>query len=100
MDSFKQTVKKVVAGYVTTVIGGFSFLTHNEDDTAFVVTVVSKFQGKRIVNPSLIVRIEGDLVIVERDQNDKIVKDALLQAGVPRERIILAYAGEAVPERA
>jgi hypothetical protein len=44
------------------------------------------------------VRIVDDLIIVERDQNDKILKDALIQAGVPREKIILAYSGEPVPE--
>jgi hypothetical protein len=43
-------------------------------------------------------RILGNTAIVERDQNDKMVKDALLQAGIPREKIILAYAGEPIPE--
>jgi hypothetical protein len=37
-------------------------------------------------------------VVIERDQNDKLVVDALLQAGVPRSQIVLAYAGEHVPE--
>jgi vancomycin permeability regulator SanA len=100
MDGLRDIVKAVVKGYATTVINGRSYFTHNDEDTVFTVFVTSRIQGKYESFISLIVRIEGDLVIVERDQNDKIVKDALLQAGVPRERIILAYAGEAVPERA
>lgn len=42
-----------------------------------VLTVIyfSEWQGKRIVNNGLV--------------------DALLQAGIPREQIVLAYAGEA-----
>jgi sulfur carrier protein ThiS len=49
---------------------------------------------------SLLVRILGETVVVERDQNDKPLVDALAQAGIPRSKIILAYAGEAVPESA
>ncbi len=43
-------------------------------------------------------RIVADKVIVERDQNDKVIVDALVQAGIKREDIILAYAGGVVPE--
>lgn len=32
------------------------------------------------------------------DMNNQPPVDALVQAGLPRERIILAYAGEPVPE--
>lgn len=46
------------------------------------------------------VRIFEDVVIIERDQNDKLVVDALMQAAISREKIILAYAGEPVPEGA
>jgi hypothetical protein len=46
----------------------------------------------------LIVRLEGDHIIIERDINDKVLVDALVQAGIPRQQIILAYAGEALKE--
>ena len=49
---------------------------------------------------SLLVRILPGVVVIERDQNDKPLVDALVQAGIPREKIILAYAGEPVPEAA
>jgi hypothetical protein len=35
-------------------------------------------------------------VIIEVDRNDKPLVDVLLQTGVNRENIVLAYAGEAV----
>ena len=41
--------------------------------------------------------MEGHIVI-ERDVNDKPLVDALLQAGIPRKQIVLAYAGEPVNE--
>ena len=53
--------------------------------------------GQRFVNTGILVRIEGDIIIIERDQSDKQVVDALVQHGVPRERIICAYTGEPLP---
>src|SRR5690606_28368850 len=98
MASLKETVREVVAGYAGKTLNGYSYLTHSEDGLVFTVVDVARVQGKHISGISLVVRIADDLVIVERDQNDKIVLDALLQAGIPREQIILAYAGEPVPE--
>ncbi len=100
MDSLKQIVHEVVSGYAGKVLNGYSYLTQNADGTVFTVVIVTRIQGKHVSGISLVVRIVGNTVIVERDQNDKIVLDALLQAGVPRAQIILAYAGEPVPESA
>jgi len=53
---------------------------------------------KRFARMGLLVRLVRNRIIIEHDMNDKILLDALLQAGIPREMIILAYAGEPVPE--
>ncbi len=98
MDSLKQTVREVVAGYAGKVLNGYSFLTHTDDGSVFTVFDVARLNGRHISGVSLVVRIVDDIVIVERDQNDKLVVDALVQASIPREKIILAYAGEPVPE--
>lgn len=52
---------------------------------------------ERITGMGLLVRLVNDHIIVEHDGNDKMLIDALLQAGIPRESIILAYAGESIP---
>ena len=98
MASLKQTVHDVVAGYAGKALNGYSYLTQSEDGLVFTVVDVARIQGKHISGISLVVRIADDLIIVERDQNDKIVLDALLQVGIPRSQIILAYADEPVPE--
>lgn len=60
---------------------------------------MAKFQGKRFVNTGLLVHIvDNHLIVIEEDINNKPLVDALVQAGIPREKIILAYAGETVPE--
>ncbi len=59
---------------------------------------VAQAKGKHISGVNLVVRIVADKVIVECDQNDKVIVDALVQAGKKREDIILAYAGEDEPK--
>jgi hypothetical protein len=40
-----------------------------------------------------------EVVIVEVDNTDKPLVDALVQQGIPREQIVLAYAGETLPDK-
>lgn len=98
MDTLKQTVRQVVAGYAGKVLNGYSYLTQSEDGSVYTVVDVAQIKGKHISGVSLVVRIVGEKVIIERDQNDKVIVDALVQAGIKREDVILAYAGEDVPE--
>src|SRR5258707_14396967 len=98
MDSMKEVVHQVVKGYAGTGLNGISYLTQNEDGSVLTITDFARIRGEHISGVSLVVRIVDDAVIIERDQNDKIVKDALMQAGIPREKIILSYAGEPIPE--
>jgi hypothetical protein len=100
MDTLKQIVREVVAGYTGRALNGYSYLTQSDDGTIFTVVDVSRVEGKHFSGISLVVRIFEEVVIVERDQNDKLVVDALMQAGIARDKIILAYAGEPVPEGA
>ncbi len=100
MDSLKEVVHRVVAGYAGRGLNNISYLTQNEDGSVLTVVDFARIRGEHQAGVSVVVRIIEDHVIVERDQNDKIVRDALIQAGVPPERIILAYRGEALPETA
>lgn len=42
-------------------------------------------------------QVVSDKVIIIEDTTDKPLVEALMQAGIPREQIVLAYAGESVP---
>jgi hypothetical protein len=98
MDTLKDLVRGVVEGYAGEALNGYSYFTQSEDGLVFTVAGVGTFQGKHIAAISLFVRIVGEKIIIERDQNDKPLVDALIQAGVPRAQIVLAYAGEPVGE--
>jgi hypothetical protein len=46
----------------------------------------------------VLARIVGDQVVIEEDTTDKKLVDALLQRGIPRSQIVLAYSGEVLPD--
>jgi len=45
-------------------------------------------------------RIVDDMVIIDEDTTDRPLVDALVKAGIPRDRIVLLYAGEEAPQQA
>jgi hypothetical protein len=86
--------------YAGRVLNGHSYFM--KDDAEQVMSVVAQFvfQGKHYLDTSLLARVVGNRIIIEDDKTNKPLVDALLQAGVPREQIVLTYAGEQVEETA
>jgi hypothetical protein len=100
MDALSDIVQREVSGYTGKGLNGYSYLVANPDQQAFTVVSVGYIDGQRTASADLIVRIIADRVVIERDDNYPPLVDALVQAGIPRDQIILAYAGEPVPETA
>ena len=98
MGRLIDTLREVLEGYTGEALNGYSYLTESKDGNAFTVVSVGYLPDKRIVDAGLIVRMLENRIIIERDVNDKPLVDALLQADVPRQQIVLAYAGEPVNE--
>jgi hypothetical protein len=93
-----ETIQQKVAEYAKpSLTGEPSYLTQSADGSLLTVVDVSVLGDKHSANISLAVRVLPDLVIIEHDINNKPLVDALVQAGIPREKIILAYAGEPIP---
>lgn len=97
MDTLKQIVQKVIEGYAGEGLGGCAYLTANSDNSVFTVIDISNIHRKHEVYTSLVVRLVDQNVVIEYDDNDKPLVDALVQAGIPRQQIILSYAGEPGP---
>jgi hypothetical protein len=95
-ECFKSTVLDVIAEYARKGLNSQSYLTHDDGDNLFSVFTVHTPSNKSFL--SLSVRVLPDLTIIDSDRNDKPLVDALIQAGIPRQQIILAYAGEPIPE--
>ncbi len=100
MDTLRQMLRDELLGYAREALNGYSYLTSSADGQFFAVVSIGQVRGQRIVEADLVVRVAGDRVIVERDINDKPLVDALVAAGVPREQIVLAYAGESTADAA
>src|SRR5258706_12686771 len=98
MDRLSETLQEVMKGYAGKGLNGYSYMTSSEDGQFFTVVSIGQVRGKQIVDTGLAVRLIHDKIIIEHDINDKILLDALMQAGIPREQIVLAYAGEKVEE--
>jgi len=95
MDTLTEKVRAVMKGYARKGLNSQNYLTQNEDCT--VLSVITVVQNRNDSFVSLLVRILGETIVIERDQNDKPLVQALIQNGIPRSQIILTYAGEAGP---
>jgi len=84
----------VIQSYTGEVLNGHAYLVHDPTLNIYTVISVGNVRQRRVTDANLIVRLVEDKIIIERDMNDKTLADALVQAGIPRQSIILAYAGE------
>lgn len=95
MDKLRDTVCRVMKEYARKGLNSHSHFIHNDDYTVLSVITISDHRESSFI--SLLVELRGQTVVIERDQNDKSLVEALVQADVSRKQIVLAYAGEGVP---
>jgi hypothetical protein len=100
METLQHALKAVMAGYTGPALNGESLLTASADGRVLAVISIGRVAGETVVDIGLIARVVDERIIIDRDVNNKPLVDALLQAGVPRARIVLAYAGETIPDAA
>ena len=94
MDTLRETLQGVLAGYAGEMLNGYSYLTVNVDRTVFVIVGLGYAGDKHFVDTSLVARVADASIVIDYDINNKPLIEALLAAGVPRSQIVLAYAGE------
>lgn len=71
----------------------------DDENRTYVVIIIDDDPAARPAYAMVMARVVGDLVIIDEDRTDKPLYEALIHnAGVPREQIILGYAGEKLPE--
>jgi hypothetical protein len=99
MDRLTEIVKEEVEKYagMGEGIGVRLFPILDDERKVYTVNAVAhpaREEGYFVV---VMARVVGKYVIVEEDVTDKPLLDALLQRGIPREVIVLAYQGEPEP---
>ncbi|MDX1995939.1 MAG: element excision factor XisI family protein [bacterium] len=70
----------------------------DDQQQRYGVVVVPRHDQDRPAWLTVFAHIQGEYVIIEEDSAvDSPLHEALMAGGIPRENIILAYKGEAVP---
>lgn len=99
MDSVKNItaiVRHEVADYVRPSPNSAAYYLGNDEQQVYAVVAVPHASQER---PAIIVmvRVVDDLIIIDTDITNKPLHDALQNAGIPADQIILAYEGEKPP---
>jgi hypothetical protein len=102
MDQLVSIVREEVRKYASDgrAHNGRLFSMENALTCTYTVNAVGTFNKRHTSNIVVLARVADDKIIIEEDRTDKPLIDALEQRGVPRDKIVLAYAGEPVPDEA
>jgi XisI protein len=100
MDNIKQIVEEELREYAGEGLNGSMYFTQSDDQTIMSIVFVGEIHGRQFTTTSIMLRFVGNRIIIEDDKTNKPLVDALLQAGIPRDQIVLAYAGEKAEETA
>jgi hypothetical protein len=92
-----ELVKKSVFEYAGGGVNHKTFAMVNEEKQAYAVLIVDTPIHQQEAGIVVMARLVGDYVIVEEDTTGDPFFHVLLKRGIPREKIILAYRGEALP---
>jgi hypothetical protein len=94
MAQLAEVVKREVERYAAPSFNSQNFAALDDERKIYVVMSVMDITTPDRAVPVVMARLNGDKVIIDADNTNKPLVDALMQAGIPREQIILAYEGE------
>jgi XisI protein len=94
MDSLAEKVKQAVFSYASPGLNIGTYALANGDQGIYAVNVVDWPERYRPAGVVVLALIEGNQVIIEEDATDRPLVEALMNAGIPRARIVLRYAEE------
>jgi len=95
ITQYRQSVETVLSDFIAYISGSPSttdrfMVADNEQDT-YLVFDLGWQKRHRIRSMPILIRIINDKVWVEADNTDYIFVDRLLEAGIPKEDIVLAF---------
>ena len=99
-DSLTVKLATAMRGYAGQDLNGRSYLTRDANGQVFTIVSIGAVRGQHFADTNLVARIVDDRIVIDHDVNDRPLVDALLEAGILRRQIVLAYAGESVGDAA
>lgn len=94
----ETTVQREVESYARPVLFGTSYAISDPARQRYTVLVFPDSSRKFPAGIVVMARVVDDTVVIEHDTTDRPLWKELIDAGIPREQIVLTYAGEKAPE--
>lgn len=100
MDILKQTLREEVQKYAAGGRGAniLLFAILDDEQSIYAVNAVDYPKRQDVAGVVILARLVGNIVVIEEDMTDKKLVEALMQRGILRDQIVLAYDGEAIPD--
>jgi hypothetical protein len=94
-----EITRREVDLYVATSDTSRFYPVLDDENHNYAVVVVENDRSQEPAWLVMLARVVGDFVVIEEDRTDKPLVDALMvNGGVPRDKIVLAYRGESLPD--
>ena len=100
MDTLKQTLREEVKKYAAggRGINVLLFAILDDEQRIYAVNAVDYPERKDVADVVVLARLVDDVIVIEEDMTDKKLVDALMQRDISRDKIVLAYQGEPIPD--
>jgi hypothetical protein len=98
-EELKYIVKNEVLGYEAMSDLDTVYAVLDDENQKYAVMIIPAKQQERPAWAFVLARVVGDIVVIDEDGPiDKPLHQALMKnAGIPREKIVLAYKNEPIP---
>jgi hypothetical protein len=96
VESISAVLQREVADYALGSPNSTAYYVENSQQQVYAVLVVPQESSQKSTI-MIMARVVDDKVIIETDKTDHPLYEALIQAGIPQQQIVLAYAGETQP---
>ncbi|MBZ0306890.1 MAG: XisI protein [Anaerolineae bacterium] len=97
MAGITDIVREEVEKYAGETVHSALYPIFDEGRQIYTVLRVKSHPENQPARAVVMARVVGEHIIIEADTTDKPLVDALVQKGIPRQQIVLAYAGEKLP---
>jgi hypothetical protein len=99
VDELTTIVRQEVEDYAVGLTwNAVSYPVFDDKRQTYLVAVVPDRHPRPFrAGISVMARVVGDTVIIDEDITDRPLVNELVRAGIPREKIVLLYAGEQFP---
>lgn len=98
MVELAQVVRREVEKYAASSLNSRSYAALDDQRQVYIAMSVIDISNPDRASPIVMARVDNNYVIIGTDWTNKPLVDALVQAGIPRSQIILAYEGEKFPD--